>query len=312
MKRSTAACVAVLFLTSVFSLLLWGDAQSTRPAVGGQHDLQVQSSALGKVIRLRLQAAPFPHPDRQAGYLFDQVQYPASPHYDDSSVAVFVPAGYHAKGPVNLVVFFHGWETTIDDAQQRFDLFRQFAQSGAQALLVLPELARNAPDSFGGKLEDTGGFTRFITELMGALSENGVIKDTKPGNVVLAGHSGAFQVIAIILTHGEMAANIREIWLFDALYARVHQYASWIEKQAGRFVSVSSAGSEETTVVDDLIAALNADRVPYVVVHDSPDNDNRALRGRVVFLQSDSDHYGVVVDHDEFRRLLGSSPLLAP
>jgi hypothetical protein len=317
MKRSPIILVAVLVFVSVSSLLLSGDIQPSGPATSSRstvpppwpQDMRVQHTQLGDTIKLRLKSAPFPHPDRENGYEYDQVQYPADPHYVDSTVAVFVPRGFRPDGPVNLVFFFHGWDSTIDDAQQKFDLYRQFSLSGAKGLLVLPELAWNAPDSFGGKLEEKGGFTRLVDELLGALATIGIIDGPRLGRVMLAGHSGAFEVIALILANGDLAANIREVCLFDAVYARIFQFAAWIERRAGRFVSVSSADGEETTVVDDLIAALKTDGVPYSVVTDDPDNDVQAMSARVVFLQSRSDHYGVVVDQDEFRRLLASSPL---
>jgi hypothetical protein len=306
MKRSAGALAAVAFLVSFFSLLLWGDTRPSASGTGAASSLPVEHTAFGDVIRLLLASAPFPHPDRADGYTYDQVKYPADPHYNDSSVAVFVPQGFHATGPVNLVFFFHGWDSSIDDAQQRFDLHRQFSESGTQALLVLPELAWNAPDSFGGKLEDRGGFTRMVGELLGILSANGITDSAQPGTISLAWHSGAFQVIAIILANGDLAANIREVYLFDAVYARIHQFATWIETRGGRFVSVISAGGEETTVVDDLIALLRADHVPVATAYDTLANDGWALAERVVFLQSSSDHYGVVADHDEFRRILGA------
>jgi hypothetical protein len=321
MKRSPVVLVSVVVLASVSGLLLSGDTQPGIPAAGARSPpplasgpgMKVQHTQLGETIKFQLTSAPFPHPDRRNGYEYNQVQYPANPHYVDSTVAVFVPRGFRPDGPVNLVFFFHGWDSTIDDAQQRFDLYRQFSLSGARALLVLPEVAWNAPDSFGGKLEEKGGFTRLVNELMGALSTVGVI-DASPrlGSIMLAGHSGAFEVIALILANGDLAANIQEVCLFDAVYARTMQFAAWIEKRAGRFASVSSADGEETTVVGDLIADLKADGVPYTQVTDDPDSDAQAMSARVVFLQSHSDHYGVVVDQDEFRRLLAASPILAP
>ena len=139
-----------------------------RPAV--TLPLSVAHTAQGDILKLRLTSAPFPHPGRQNGYELDQTLYPADPHYVDSSVIVFVPRKFRAADMINLVFFFHGWNSSIDDAQKRFDLYRQFSQSGVQALLVLPELAWNAPDSFGGKLEEKGGFTRLVHELLETLS----------------------------------------------------------------------------------------------------------------------------------------------
>jgi hypothetical protein len=320
MRRSPVFVVTVVVLASVSGLFLSGDAELDGPAASPRPtgaptwplDVKVQHTPLGDTIRLQLATAPFPHPARRNGYEYNQVQYPADPHYVNSTVAVFVPRGFRPDGPVNLVFFFHGWDSTIDDAQQRFDLDRQFSVSRARALLVLPELAWDAPDSFGGKLEEKGGFTRLVNELLGALATMGVIDGRHLGRIMLAGHSGAFEVIALILANGDLAANIQEVCLFDAVYARTSQFAAWIEKRAGRFVSVSSADGEETTVVGDLIADLKADGVPYALVADDPDSDAQAMSARVVFLQSRSDHYGVVVDRDEFRRLLAASPILMP
>ena len=63
-------------------------------------------------------AAPFPAPGRRDGYRYGGTDYPANPHYVDSSVAVLVPTGLPSGGPVNLVFFFHGWNSSIDDAVQ--------------------------------------------------------------------------------------------------------------------------------------------------------------------------------------------------
>ena len=60
---------------------------------------------------------------------------------------------------------------------------------------MVPELARNAPDSYG-KLEKKKGFVRMIDELLTARCENGVIRVAKVGNVVLAAHSGAYRKVA--------------------------------------------------------------------------------------------------------------------
>ncbi|HET6485289.1 MAG TPA: hypothetical protein VFH83_02650 [Spirochaetia bacterium] len=274
-------------------------------------DSHVQRTALGDVLKLRLRSAPFPHASRQNGYRYHDTQYQADPHYVDSTVAVFIPPGIRRDLPVNLVFFFHGWNSSVDDVQQRFDLYRQFAQSGVPALLVLPELAWNAPDSSGGKLEDPGGFTRMVTELLEALRGTGEIGISAPGNIVLAGHSGAYRVIAQILTNADLAANVKEVWLFDALYDFADQYGAWIDRAATRFVSISASDGEQTTDVDKLIASLREEGVACDLERDDPLIDPWTLHSRVVFLKSDTDHFGVVAARREFRRLLETSPALA-
>ncbi len=310
MGRPIRACCAVLLFAFTAVILHSGTALAA-PALGPsakKHAKGIHRTPWGDLLRLHLKSAPFPDPDRSNGYEYDDTEYPALQHYGDPSVAVLVPHGLRLDRPMNLVFFFHGWNSTIDDEQQRFDLYRQFSQSGVQALLVLPELARDAPDSYGGKLEDEGGFARMVNELLKVLRARGEIRVARAGSIVLAGHSGAYRVIAQILAHGGMAGNITDVWLFDALYDLTDQYDEWIQRANGRFVSVSAEDGEETTDVDGLISSLRDEGVPIEVARDDPDTDASTLRSRVLFLRSDSDHFGVVYDHDEFRRLLQSSP----
>ncbi len=303
MRWSTVARLAVVLVASTAAVSsLWTD-----PPGGAGGDAGDEPGAL---YRLSLRSAPFPHPDRENGYTYDQVDYPAESHYQSSSVAVFVPSGFRSTGPTDLVLFLHGWFSSIDDAEQRFDLYRQFAASRVQALLVVPELALNAPDSFGGKLEDKGGFARFVDELLGQLAARGVIRSRAVGRIVLAGHSGAFEAIGAILRNGDLAVSIKEVVIFDGLYAYTNQFRRWIEDSAGTFVTVMAADGEETTSVDALMDLLRGDGVAFRAAPDDPQDDAEDLASRVVFLKSSSDHYGVVSGREELRRILSASPVL--
>ena len=63
-------------------------------------------------------------------------------------------------------------------------------------------------------------------------------KDFAVGQIVLSGHSGGYQVIAAILDHGGMTEHVREVWLFDGLYAQTDRYLAWIDRRKGRFVDI--------------------------------------------------------------------------
>jgi hypothetical protein len=266
----------------------------------------------GRVVTLKLPSAPFPHPARARGYTYQGTHYPADPCYSDSSVAVFIPSGFRAAGPVNLVFFFHGWNSSVEEASRGFELYRQFSQSGVNALLVVPELAREAPDSFAGKLEEAGGFARLVGDLLQGLRSRGVIGQPGPGSIVLAGHSGAYRVIAQILRQGGLAGHIREVYLFDALLDWEDVFARWIEGGGGRFVSVDAFASETSSYVQSLLGLLRGAHVRVTVAPDEFSADRRGLRSRsrVVFLQSPFDHYGVVAGRDELRRILSTSASL--
>ena len=50
------------------------------------------------------------------------------------------------------------------------------------AVLVLAEGPKNAPDSFGGKLEETGVFSSLVSDVLSTLKARGVIEKTRsPG-----------------------------------------------------------------------------------------------------------------------------------
>jgi hypothetical protein len=281
------------------------------PARGSAKHILVQKTFRGDVLKLRLPSAPFPHRGRQNGYQYEATYYPPDPHYSDSSVWVFIPAAFRDSGAVDLVFFFHGWFSSIAEAERDFDLYRQFSESGVNALLVLPELACDAPDSYGGKLEESGGFVRLVDDLLQALCSHGLIARPKPGRLVLAGHSGAYRVIAQVLLRGGLAEHIGEVYLFDALYEWENLFADWIMAGSHRFVSVNVTGSETSATADRLIGLLRASAVELTVAPDGSRQDWRRLRSRVLFLQSRDDHYGVVSSSDQFRGILSSSPALA-
>ena len=262
------------------------------------------------VVRLHLASAPFPHPNRVNGFLYQDVFYPYDSDYSDPSVIVYVPPEFTSRRSVNLVFFFHGWLTNIDDIQEQFQLYRQFAQSGVNALLVLPEVARNAPDSFGGKLEDPGGFSQLVKDLVTSLNKRGIIGTTRLGTIALAGHSGAYEVVARILQVGGLSNRIREVYLFDALYDLADRFADWIALGGKRFVSVSMDQGSTEDVTDYLVGELRIDGIPLTEAWDDPSQDDVSLGPRVTFLRSPHDHYGVVSAEDEFRRVLAASPFL--
>jgi hypothetical protein len=262
----------------------------------------------GRSYIFSLPSAPFPDVARDQGYSLDDDVFSREGHYDDSTVSVFVPPNWKPTGKVDLVFFFHGWMSSREEAISGFRLFEQFAQSGVRALLVVPEMAVHAPDSFGGKFEDQDGFARFVDDLMGVLDAQGIVAHASLGSIALAGHSGAYRVIASILRRGGTEAKVREVWLFDALYAREAAFADWISRGRGCFICVASRDSDISDNAATLASLLRERGIGFTEARDEPD-DETAIDGRVVFLESDSDHYGVVRDRSEFRTFLATSHL---
>jgi LAS superfamily LD-carboxypeptidase LdcB len=153
---------------------------------------------------------------------------------------IFVPDGYRAGGPVDLVIYLHGhtvgypgMKTSIDeywaDPNHHFPLREQVNDSGKNVVLAAPTLG---PRSEAGTLDDAGGLDSFVSEVLGALGDQSPAfgnRQPQIGNIVLAGHSGAGKpMLRIAQSATPMAAKIRECWLFDALYGGAPDWERWI------------------------------------------------------------------------------------
>ena len=110
----------------------------------------------GELIVTQLATAPFPHPQRAEGHSYHDEQFSAKDHYSDSTVAIFIPKGFRETGKIDFVVHFHGWKNNVPGVLAHYKLIEQLIASGRNAVLVVPQGPFNAPDSFGGKLEDPG------------------------------------------------------------------------------------------------------------------------------------------------------------
>jgi hypothetical protein len=255
-------------------------------------------------------SAAFPHPDRENGYSYQGTFYPYHPHYSNSAVGIFVPEGFQPAKKIDLVFYFHGNFETIATAPAKFELYRQFTESGVNALLILPETAFNAPDNFGGKLEEAGGFTRLTEEVLAYINGSGIGGNSGLGSIVLTGHSGAHRVMAKIIGLGEYPWKIREIMLFDALFAEEETFAEWAGLLKSRLAVVYTENGRTAENTAKLIAMREQKLIKAREVKDNPETGPEKLQRKILILASPHDHYGVQFKADQFRKLLESSRVL--
>ena len=264
---------------------------------------------IGTMIVTTSDHAMFPHEKRAAGHTYEGKAYPADVHYSDRTVAIFVPKGFRAGDATSLVFYFHGWRNNVDDTFAKFRDAEQLAASGVNAVLVLAEGPKNAPDSFGGKLEETGAFSSLVSDVLGVLKARGVIESTRPGSIVLAGHSGAYRVMAFILTRGGLTANIREVYLFDALYGQSEKFAHWIDRFPGKLIDIYTAEGGTRDQSLDLMDDLRAWDIPFVAVPESAASQELLRKNRLVFIDSALEHNDVVAKNQQLRAFLAASGL---
>src|SRR5215469_7605725 len=165
----------------------------------------------GTLLLEHLVSAPFPHPQRANGHEYDGKLYDAAAHYSDDTVAVFIPKGFSQNGRVDFVVHFHGWKNRVEAVLRHYQLIEQLVASRRNAVLVVPQGPFDAPDSFGGKLEDPDGFARFIKEISERLrqSPSAGLRSFRVGNIILSGHSGGYQVVSSILDRGGLTDQVK-------------------------------------------------------------------------------------------------------
>lgn len=152
--------------------------------------------------------------------------YLAKDHYNDSSFIVFIPKKFNTSKPYEIVVWMHGWFNTIDSTIQSFNLIEQFAQVKQNAILVFPEAAKNAPDSYAGKFEQPHFFKQFLQDVIILLQQKKLLIKSKPSSLIIAGHSGAYRAMSYITLYSNYTINA--ILLFDALYGEVEKFAMYL------------------------------------------------------------------------------------
>jgi hypothetical protein len=267
-------------------------------------------STQGQLILTQLVSAPFPHPQRADGREYKGQLFSAKEHYSDGTVAIFIPQGFRQTDRIDFVVHFHGWKNHVAKVLEHYRLIEQFQESRRNALLVIPQGPHDAPDSFGGKLEDPDGFRRFMDEVMTTLKDKSSVTNRQSvlGNIILSGHSGGYQVIASILDHGGLSDRVEEVWLFDALYAQTDRFLAWFDKRHGRFVDLYTEHGGTKAETERLMGIFKQRSLPFYSGNEAvPVNQLR--RSEPIFLFSDLDHDAVIQGNQAFRRFLESSRL---
>jgi D-alanyl-D-alanine carboxypeptidase/D-alanyl-D-alanine-endopeptidase (penicillin-binding protein 4) len=265
----------------------------------------------GNVMLVHLPTAPFPHPSRANGHWYGNQFFSAPVHYSDDSVAIFIPKNFHASDKVDFLVHFHGWRHTVAGTLGEYHLIDQLAASGKNVILVVPQGPFNAPDSSGGKLEDTNGFARFMDDVVATVKNSGALDQTNfdIGNIILSGHSGGYKVMAAIVDHGGLSDKIREVWLFDALYAGRENFVAWQKAENGRLLDIYTDHGGTEYEAADLIDSLKTNGVKYWTGEDTAVTPDELRSNKYVILHSDMAHNDVVSKRHAFQEFLETSCL---
>jgi hypothetical protein len=264
-----------------------------------------------KWIRITSSNTAFPDKARLNGYTYEEKFFDAAAHYSDSSVLMVISDHLQKPKEIDLVFWFHGWNNNIDSAVAYFQLAAQFVEANSNAVLVLVETAKNAPDSYAGKLEQPNVFAGLVEDVIKALkNEKQISGNCRTGNIILAGHSGAYRAIAFILQIG--GVPIQEVELFDALYSQTDKFINWIRKDSkSRFIhwyTNHGGGTDEVSV--QMMDELKSTNISYTLTEEKDVSLPMIRSNRIFFIHSKREHNDIINNPDNFKLLLTGSPAL--
>lgn len=316
---------------SVAVLFSWGAIAETLPPAGPEMGTEAGGGTKSQPLPrcqgapqclpsfiARLKHAPFPieaNDDGEGRRFFHETdrasgvrsrnnrhgdRYPEGDHYADPSVLFHVPPGFDRTKPFRLVVFFHGHQSTLErDVVRRIGLIRQIDTSGANVILIAPQLAKDAIDSHPGKLIRPGALKRMVDEAAGVLAR-ALGQDLAPrlarAPIVLVAYSGGYRALAAGLVEREGAGadfvnRIEGVLVFDAVFGEIRRIDAWLQARAGRVFFVGLFGKLSAPWSLDLIYRWEARGLLYGQLLPA-----RIEQGTVALIQVGTEHADIVTD----------------
>ncbi len=279
-------------------------------AAGQTTQVTWQKTAHGELMLRPFPTAPYPHSSRADGFKGRTQTYPTNPHYTDSTVGIFIPAGYSDGETVDYLVHFHGHNNHVSKAIDQYKLAEQIAAAKVNAILIVPQGPMDAADSGGGKLElDVGGFENLMADVTAFLNAQRKIHTAKIGRIILSTHSGGYKVTAAILDHGGLADRVTDVLLLDSSYGSLEWFAKWAAGNAApgmparRLVSLYTQHLAAANL--ELMGRLEKAGVKYNELDEVPLTDHELSRRGVTFMATTKAHDAVPVDY--FGRLVKQS-----
>ncbi len=259
----------------------------------------------GVTLTLALGSAPFPFPGKR---------------WKDDTVLVFVPHHHRVLRKdkrVDLVVHFHGHNSTARGAMESHELREQLADSKQNAILAIPQLPVDAGTGHPGKLTEKGGLLRMLTDIRKALQTKKVRRAlgkaslhrrSRIGTLIISAHSGGYWAAAECLDHGGF--EVSEVYLFDSLYGNLDEFYSWLMGSDDRKLIAYYSGGKVAKYCRHFMRKLDDAKFEYL--HEKKEGEHSRADitlARAVFIATSASHRGVTHKYNELRDCLYASSL---
>jgi hypothetical protein len=265
----------------------------------------IQKGKRGVTLTLQLGSAPFPFPSKR---------------WKDDTVLVFVPHHHRVirkDKRVDMVVHFHGHNTTAREAMENHQLREQLADSKQNAILAIPQLPVDSGTGHPGKLTEKGGLVRMLTDIRKALQTKKVRKAlgrarlhrrSRIGTLILSAHSGGYWAAAECLDHGGF--EVSEVYLFDSLYGNLDEFYTWLMEADDHKLIAYYSGGKVAKYCRRFMRKLDDAKFKYL--HEQKEGQlSRAdiTLAQAVFIGTVASHRGVTHKYNELRDCLYASSL---
>jgi hypothetical protein len=273
--------------------------------------LAATSGLMGQTILHQFTTAPFPHASRKNGHDYENKHYDLATHYRDSSVGIFIPPGFRDRGgELDFIVHFHGWNNDVQHVFERYQLREQVEQSRRNAILLVPQGPKDAPDSGDGKLElDQDGFKLFVGEVARWLYSSGITSAGRAGQIVLTAHSGGYGGAGGVLTRGGVNESITDVLLFDAAYGYYDAFSDWVKGAPVRHLL--SLFTDDTSTGNTMLMSLVQGQQPnlFVRLADTATLPELQTKAPTFLLTETVEHDELLQKHDWYALYLQTTAL---
>lgn len=311
LRRSVSAALVPLLILAA-PVATAARRGTAAPVLPGEATLALPSSVVLAASFTPRGTSPASYTEESTHAL--RLQHAAFPRSSAPGALVFIPAGVDRSRPLDVVIFFHGYNGCAaavaspepipchpgGPRRGALDLIGQFRASGRAAVLIIPQLALESQLGAPGQLGLRGGLRRMLQETLDALaSQLGAQAVDALGSVRVMAHSGGYEAALAVLHRGEV--EVQQVAFFDALYTGIPTLSAWLVPGlrdpflGRRFVSVfregaAAAGSRQ---LDRVLRAQGFGG--YVRRRSVPGRvTEEEARAPVALLQADGDHQQVL------------------
>jgi hypothetical protein len=210
-------------------------------------------------------------------------------------VHVWRPADYDAR-TAGIVIYIHGYYTSLDQTWSEDHLAEQFQASGRNATFIAPQSPRANYDEVEWKSLDV---------LLRTVDDR-VPLGLPSGPVVVVGHSGAFRTILCWLDD----PRVRDVILLDGLYHGQREFRYWLRGQGGgnphRMVLVASMTSRQSSrLARNVPGAVRRNNIP----EEFSGFTRQQVRARLLYMHSQYEHTDIVSSGKVIPVVLQLTPL---